>query len=86
MVLATDQGRMLVFLGVTHVFLAFRCSSSVCVLAADRRTRTCAASKGPLHPWRVVPWNGPPPHAPGMARSGRIRSREVDFPLVFKGF
>ena len=31
MVLATDQGRMLVSLWFSNVFLTFRCSSSVCV-------------------------------------------------------
>ena len=86
MVPATDRGRTLFPLWFSDVFLMFRSSCSVRVLGADRRSRTCAASRGPLPSWHVVPWNGPPPHAPGMARSGRIRSREVDFPFVFKGF
>ena len=85
-VLAADQGRMLVFLCFLNVFLTFRCSSFVCVLGSDRRTRTCAASKGPLPPWRVVPWNGPPPRSSWTARSARVRPRTVDFPLVFLGF
>ena len=86
MQLAADYLRMLVSLGFPNVLLTFRCSISVIVLGADRRTRTCAAGKGPLPSWRVVPWNGSPPRAPGTARSARICPREDDFPLGCKGF
>ena len=70
---------------VFQCFLTIHSSSSVRVLGGDRHARTCAASRGPPPSGRVVPWNGPPPRAPGMARGARIRPRKVDFPLVFKG-
>ena len=56
------------------------------VLGAERRTSTCAGSRGPRPSGRVVPWNGPPPHMPGVARGAWIPPRKVDFPLVLKGF
>ncbi len=56
------------------------------VLGAERRTSTCAASRGPRPFGRVVPWNGPPPHMPGVARGARIPLRDVDFPLVLNVF
>jgi len=77
---------MLFFLWFSNVFLTFRSSSTVCVLGAVRHIHTCAASRGPLPPERVVRWNGTPPLASGRVRSARIRPREVGFPLVFKGF
>ena len=86
MVPATDRGRTLFPLWFSNVFLMFRSSCSVRVLGADRRSRTCAASRGPMPSWRVVPWDGTPLRAPGMGRGARIRPGEVDFPLVFKGF
>ena len=86
MVPATDRGRTLFPLWFSNVFLMFRSSCSVRVLGADRRSRSCAASRGPMPSWWVVPWDGTPLHAPGMGRGARIRSREADFPLVLKVF
>ena len=83
---ATDQGRKLFPLWVSIVFLPFRSSSFVRVLGDERRTSTCAASRGPWPSGRAVPWNGPPPHMPGVARGAWIPPRKVDFPLVFQRF
>ena len=81
MVPTTDYGRTLFALWFSIVFLPFCSSSVVRVLGAERRTSTCAASRGPRPSGRVEPWNGPPPHKPGVARGARIPPREVDFPL-----
>ena len=83
---ATDKGRKPFPLWFSNVFLPFRTSSFVRVLGAERRTSTCAASRGPWPSGRVVPWNGPLPRMPGVAHGARIRPLKVDFPLVFKGF
>ena len=72
MVPTTDYGRTLFALWFSNVFLTFRSSSVVRVLGAERRTSTCAARRGPRPSGRVVPWNGPPPHMPGVARGARI--------------
>ena len=84
--LVRDLARTLFPLWFSNVFLPFRSSIFVRVLGAERRTSTCAASRGPWPSGRVVPWNGPPPHMPGVARGAWIPPRKVDFPLVFKGF
>ena len=71
MVPTTDYGRTLFALWFSKVFLPFRSSSVVRVLGAERRTSTCAASRGPRPSGRVVPWGGSPPHMPGVAPGAR---------------
>ena len=82
-VLVRVLGHTLFPLWFSNVFQAVCCIGAARVHGADRRTRTCAASRGPLPSGRGAPWNGPPPRAPGMARSARIRPRDLHFPLVF---
>ena len=85
-VLVRVLGHTLFPLWFPNVFQAVCCIGAARVHGADRRTRTCAASRGPLPSGRGAPWNAPPPRAPGMARSARIRPRNLHFPLFFKGF
>jgi len=73
-------------LWVSNVFQPFPSIGAARVHGADRRTRTCVASRGPLPSGRGAPWNGSPPRPPGTARGARIRPRDLDFPLVLKGF
>ena len=83
---APSWGRTLFPLWFSKVFLPISSIRPARVHGADRRTRTCVASRGPLPSGRGAPWNGSPPRPPGTARGARIHPRNLDFPLGFKGF
>jgi len=58
---------------------------AVCSIGAGRvhgtdcRTGTCAASRAPRPFGCGAPWSGSPLRAPEMARSARIRPRDLNF-------